>query len=252
MISQHKSALFAACLAAGVALVAAPAQAGIISYQFALNYGNSGIAATSTAGVAPAKYWNVNTTSGTSGTIGGVVDSADDPTTVGGSYSSGFVVQMDGSNSTPNQQLFSGAIGEGWDGNAIPATVSLTSIPYASYNLIVYVQGNQKTGNSASVSLNGVTQFTGLNVNGADSSAGGSGGSPTFTPITASNQQGGNYLEFDNLTASSATVVLTEVNANDAGISGFQIVQAVPEPASLGLLGLGGLLVLTRGRRARA
>ena len=57
-----------------------------------------------------------------------------------------------------------------------------------------------------------------------------------------------NYVESGILTADTFTIEVTSPNGGRGGISGFQIV-AIPEPSSLGLLGLGLLGLAVRRRR---
>lgn len=253
--------MLAAAVAAGVMTIGGAAQAApttIISYQFSQS--GAQIASTDTAGVGSATHWNVNIKGGgvpTSGNLNvlsgssssSLVDSTGASTTLTGSYSSSLgssYVYLYGSNSTPNNKIFSALIGA-TQPNTQNGTLSLANIPYASYDLIVYLQDNNDSRNDGhiSISLAGGPTYTGLTFNSLDSSA-----SPVvFTQITGSNGSG-NYVKFADLTGSTQDFTFNNsAFTYGAGVSGFQIVE-VPEPASLALLGLGGALLLRRRRQS--
>ena len=71
------------------------------------------------------------------------------------------------------------------------------------------------------------------------------------TSTTAGTYTSANYIEWDNIPiGSSVSVGYTGTSDTFRNYSnGIQLI-AVPEPASLGLLGLGGISFLSRRRRA--
>jgi hypothetical protein len=99
----------------------------------------------------------------------------------------------------------------------------------ASYNLYVYSQTNIDTATSPLT----------INANGAEFSTSGNDG----TPNTFQSGANGNYIVHTVTTDASGNLnlVFSSASAN-AAINGLQI-QAVPEPQSVMLLGVGGVLV---------
>jgi hypothetical protein len=238
--------LGSAAVAFSVVGFAQRASADVVSGQFPLGYSNGALTSGESAGLLSEPNWNVFGGGSASGTFGPLNDSTGAPTAITGSYSAPIFLQLGGSDSTPNQQLYAGSIGEGYDGDsATPASISLAGITYSSYDLIVYVQAT-RSGSNLSFSLNGGTPTAGINVNSGDSSA---------TPVDF--VEGSNYVEFDGLSGSTVSLTFTNHDANgdlnsetNAGVSGFQIVSPVPEPTSLGMLGIGALLLVRRRRIA--
>ncbi len=96
----------------------------------------------------------------------------------------------------------------------------------------LYLAGNANNGNSTTFTIGSVSQATSATSN--DSWV-----------------LGDNYVQFTNLTPSAQgeiSVVMTGAGKGVPVINGFQLANAVPEPASLGLIGLSGLLFLRRKR----
>lgn len=130
---------------------------------------------------------------------------------------------------------FPGAASDSW---------SLSEIPYAQYKIIVYATGSA-TLVQGDISVGGTTYYYAQNR-----------GNVAFTEITDTSAAGtpvfGNYAVFGSdttpLTGANQTISWSATGQAGAAIlTGFQVVQ-VPEPGSLALLGLGGLLI-TRRRR---
>lgn len=128
-------------------------------------------------------------------------------------------------------------------------TATLTNVPAGAYKLIIYT-ANDTVGSGANYTATGSpltyyinnqigTAFTGAFVRATNTASGGT-------------RDTGNYVQFDTVSPASNQLVIdasTSPAANGAGIDGFQL-QAVPEPASLTFIALGGMGLLSRRRRA--
>lgn len=147
------------------------------------------------------------------------------------------------------------AAGSGFP-NTYANEMQFSNIPYANYSIYVYL--GIQSGYSASAQI-----FAGASNTASQTYYAQNGGwdygnpSPnSYVQATSTDSanptDGGNYVLFSGLTGSSQTIDVNYANAQDGVIvSGFQIVQAVPEPASMVLLGAGALLLIPR-RRNRA
>lgn len=147
-----------------------------------------------------------------------------------------------------NAALLSGYLD---NNNSTPATASLTlpagiaGTGSTPYNVIIYVAGDT-TGRGGTATVNGTTvTLTELANNG------------TGNFVLSGPSTPGNYYEFFGVTGTTLNISNLGVFGNTAGgdgtprlpLDGFQVV-STPEPASMALLGFGGLGLLARRRRA--
>ncbi|RXK87835.1 PEP-CTERM sorting domain-containing protein [Chlorobaculum sp. 24CR] len=135
--------------------------------------------------------------------------------------------------SQPTEYLFDGYM----TGNpGVANSISFSSLdPNQSYKLVVYSQA--ESGTTATLKING-TQV----INNVGS------GLTSLTEATAGNSLLGNYAVINGLTTNASGVLAFTYQGQ---ISGLQV-EAVPEPASVMLLGVGGLLFGLRRNRQKA
>jgi len=124
--------------------------------------------------------------------------------------------------------------------------LDLTNIPYASYSLYVYIAPNGGNG--------GYSGTVGLAVMGGGGTVDPNqttDGAFTFGWNSGALTQGSNYVVMPNNTSPSIEISLPGTTSWNGGMAAVQIVNTAPEPASLALLALGGLLVLPRRKSVR-
>ena len=232
-----KTLAFAVMLTVGLSL-----KAQVISWNFD-GYGDiSG--PSQQAGVVLSPYWNSTyLIDGNSGAPeNNLKDNTGTATTLGASFVDnsqyGYAIQF----STPaqdtdgsyNKYLLNGYLNNGGSGNVV---ISLSSIPYAMYNIIVYLSSDT-AGRTGTVNVGSTTyDFSTMGpaeISGADASL-------IQTTDTSGANPSADYAIFSGLTGNSQTI--TTAIPNYGGIAGFQIV-AVPEPTTLALAGMGGLMLL--------
>lgn len=186
------------------------------------------------AGVVPSANWNnapgpngFNNT----GSDADLIDSSGFPTTMDISFTSGFpsaahtlgapVADADG---RFNRRMINGYL-NGGDGNTgAPVTVTLNEVPYAVYDVIVYV-GSDVAGRTGTISDGTTTfDFTALGV----PSVSGSSAVLTQSTSTGGSNPTANYVRFTNLTGSSKT--FTAKVSPAGGISGLQVIKVPGGP----------------------
>ena len=252
-----------------MALAVGQAQAAMIGVQFTGFDGTRTLLATESAGLVPQINYNTlgyNDANGVDyresiGNVGMIhpmptlKDDSGAATTVAGTATGIWDMFVFGSGTelTPDQKLMSHAFGE--NGTAFggqpfrTGTIALSNLHangYALYDLIVYVTLNTANANDhpSTIALNGGAASA-ITIDG-DSSY----GSPDVTYVDALTNSVGNYVRYNGLTGDSVSFSITSPPwYNGAGFGGFQVI-LVPEPATLALLGLGGLGMLIRRKRS--
>lgn len=228
-----------------IAATVGVSSAATVSVNFSSN-GNSGgdhaVGTSTTAGVEAVQNWN-DVTGGT-GSASNVNDSTGAATTVDVDWATGTWGGTAATGTVTGNDALMGA----WldDGSML---VTISEIPYAQYDVIVY--GTSDAGNDG--------RNLGWMVNGVDSESIGSFGGAltngtffdgTFVDGTTPTANP-SYLRFNGLTGATLTIAdhTTGSATLRSALSGFQIVEAVPEPSSTALLGLGGLALILRRRK---
>ena len=252
-------------LAVALGTLAVKTQAqNVISWNF---NANSTVNPTDTAGVVPAIHWTDtwlnNVTANLPDNQGNATTLSFDMTQTGGSsdwylchgygptamsWSIGSHPGYD-SDGTANKEMLNGYLNDGissWGCTITNSFAALIGIPYSQYDIYVYFSADV-AGRSGDARI-GDTAYYFTTLGPAEVS----GGNALFTQATQTFDAGGSnpaadYAVFSGLTGSSQTILL-QMGVTDAwaGIAGFQIV-AVPEPGTLALGVLGGvMLVLDR------
>ena len=231
------------------------AHSAVISYNWDY-YGSIPTSSTTLAGVVSVGNWN-NSYDGTGAsttppTVGSpelnLIDDSGNATTTDVYFSgtgqwhlapfwTGAPQDTDG---TYNKSLLKGYVDMV---GGIPVTISIAEIPYAQYDIYIYLSADT-AGREGYVTDTASTFY--FSTYGSDAI---SSDNAVFVQATEASDLGTNaaatYARFSNLTGSSQD--LTVFAAGNGGIAGIQVVQ-VPEPSSALLGGL-GMLALFRRRR---
>ncbi len=203
--------------------------AGSIGLQFLAERADSvGLLPWEAAGVVPAPHWNPSDRMPTwppdadllTGSASALVDGAGAATPVGASWSFGYAVI--GRHSQPgDSRLLNSALGTDQPhGPDVPVTVTLTAIPFTSYDIIAYV-GGPNPYYRASVGLASDPASTRYLLGGA---------APPFlawkeaTATSTATIGLANFVRFRGLSGATQTVVLTQVDAQSVGFHGIQII----------------------------
>lgn len=246
------------------------------------------LGASEVAGAPGYEQANWNNLGQSGDTIGSMIDSSGTTTGVTLTWNSNNTWRNGAGTSTPDSKLMNGYLDSGGQANVdgppyngfdsanmpdvgvtgIGAWLAAQGAP--SYNVVVYTDGDRTEGRIGEYWLQDFTynnppgnDFANLTL-GSDLSPGvfvqdDNNFSGTFTQVplsadSAGNAVAGNFIVFTGLTADTFLLRTEEISSPSqlrAVINGFQIV-AVPEPSTIGLLGLGamGAALLRRRRRA--
>ncbi len=230
------------------------ASASVISW----NYDRFGtVAPANVAGIEPAANWN---NSWPDNPTVDLVDDTGAATTLDLAYTSfndwsviGSGPGMDADGSF-NRNLLNGYLNAGnagWGPPITSSSVTLTQIPFAQYDIIVYFSADV-AGREGDVT-DGATTFS-FNTVGPASVSGTNALFAQTTDVLGSYATAANYAIFSGLSGVSQTITV-QMRDNDewGGIAGFQVVSAIPEPASAAaLMGVLALVPAFARRRRRA
>ena len=223
-------------------LMAFSASAAAISVNF-IGGKTTLLSATDAAGVVPVANWNNVSGSNSGGAAIPFATLKDDSGTNvagtgGGHYSNAEWAISTDPVDTPDKKLFKGYVDCISD---TPTSVTVTGIPYDKYDVYVYFDGdNGAETRDAYYTVNGGTPA--LYTDAANAQFNG-----TF--VDAAINGTGNYFKVSDLSGNFSLTAALGITGGvkRAPVNGFQII-AVPEPASLGLLGLSSLVMLRRRR----
>ena len=216
--------------AATILPVVPPAKARVISYNWDF-YGSIPSDAVSTAGVVPAAHWNNsyparNWPSLVADPTTSVKDHSGAATTLDFHFSHSAQWHLDPQATSPsrdadgsyNKRLLKGYVDMS-GGN--PQTLTLSEIPYAQYDIYVYLSSG--TANREGYATDGTSSFYfrtgGSGVISGDNAVLIQATEASDLPVNAT----ATYARFTNLTGSSKNI--TVYAAGNAGIAGFQIVE---------------------------
>lgn len=217
-----------------------------IGINFGSGRADAALAATDSAGVVAQTNWN--NAAGATGSLAALNDDAGGASGASIAWATDEQWSVGGTPADGNGTLLNGFISE--NNNASASTVTLSTIPYASYDLYVYLSHDRNFEDVILGETGGAFgPFTAVENNTPITAA------VTFVEQTTSATTAGNYVLFSGLTGSSLSMTMGAVDANFSGggtaernaIAGLQIVQ-VPEPSTgvLGLLTLAGMALRRR------
>lgn len=261
-----KLAVAAAALLGAGMLTAVQAQ--VISFDMSqysdgtLAFGTTPTTMSPTGDVAGAPgsrvgYWNMVTSVAPTGTFVDDTGAAVSGLTLNITGSKGFNTRNNVGSTTNDYTMYNTVMESDWNAGA---TLSLTNVPYSSYDVLLYVfpDVTSSSPRGGHITIDGTTYYinNGYNSGGtALSIPSGTDGSgyvlSTSTTLSDSVAHPGNYVQFDNVSGSNLNISMLADDFGDGvprlKISGFQIV-AVPEPSTFAMLGAGllGLIAIRR------
>ena len=203
---------------------------GAIGFQFiAESYTSAALKPGEPAGLLRFPYWNASPPQGkwtqvpVTGTVSALKNHRGEATTAAVTWSARSAHEgMHRGRS--DEALLSGMVYAGMNGTArMPATVTLSGIPYPTYDLIVYVGhvypdsiGSLQLGSNAST----LRYFSGA------SSAPFPGWSEAKATVETATPPAANYVRYRNLSGAAQTLTLRQLNDNSVSIHGFQIINS--------------------------
>lgn len=249
--------------AAVCAMAVSVTSATIVSWNLN-DWSDSPTDASATAGVGPyaASYWNDTWLDGLSNPSSDLRDSTGATTTLDISWSSygtwSYGASHPGADTdgSMNKEMLRGYLNSGpagWGPWTTESSVTFTQIQYnASYDVVVYISSD---GADREFSVtDGTTTYYGKTVGAVNEDDG--FGNALFAQGTDTSTNGyattANYFVFSGLTGDAKTIT-AQFRDNDewGGIAGIQVVGVIPEPATIGLVGIFGAGVLFVRRRFR-
>jgi hypothetical protein len=288
LIATSKFSAFALGLAAASAF-SATANANIIGDDFT-NGSSAGQSPATTDSIGPyasTGWYNEYNVGAASGSAQILTDSTNSTTTAtikftqggstdngGSSYNSAYgAVGSSNSTNTSSQQLYNGAAYAG--GGGYVQELTLSNVPYSSYSVYLLVQalpgGNYVSGYGDIQLFNGAggnpsatpgTEYGFSYENASFNSSVPTPAGPPYTQATATGSgsytAGANYVLYTGLAAD--TTYSFDLSSPGVSYNGGAFIDSVeivdtssptPEPASLGLLAIGGVFALSRRRRAK-
>ncbi len=253
------------CAIAAVAAfsTAAASAAGIISINFADPITpTSSMTSAQVAGAASVAASNWNNYDGFGHSVSGALSDSTGAVTTASVTAAGGVGnwRLNHTVTTGDDAMYKGFFETG----ATAATVSVSGLSYAQYDVYVYFDGDNGPTYRTGTYTIGTTTFTVEDSEGTDWKKGQNlagvyqlpnastpGGGNATWPVSPNNNEG-NYIKFSGLSGASFNLSMLGAASGDATkravINGMQIVQ-IPEPSSTALLGLGGLALVLRRRR---
>jgi hypothetical protein len=193
--------------------------------------------------------WNEGVAGSSSATVNNLWNSSDINSGASITYSSRDLWQLGYSqpgidpDGTYNREMLNGYLDSGLAN--LSSTIAISSIPYSSYDIIVYFSGDTE-GRAATLTVGSTTYY--FTVMGTAANSGASAVLTQATSTTSGSPTAdADYAIFTGLSGTSQTIDYTALVDGAGGIAGFQIV-AAPEPGSMVLAVMGGFGVLLMRR----